>query len=286
MSWLGKDEFTCHQVSLDGGVLLVRFDQPDSLNAFTLEAMDELALVLHAATHNPEVRVLVLTGTGRAFSAGGNAKAMGDREPGKGSAHPLDRPLWNVPSMSFEQRQARIRQTGRELVLALHHLDKPTIAVVNGLAAGAGMDVSLACDIRYAATEARFAQIYVRRGLIPFDGGMYWLPRLVGLSRAYELMYTGDWVDSAEALRIGLVSRVVPQDELVPAALELAGRIAAGPPVALQAIKHITRRAGQLDLPQTLELAYSTADYLFRTRDHQEAIAAFTERRDPTYTGW
>ncbi|PZF83347.1 enoyl-CoA hydratase/isomerase family protein [Jiangella anatolica] len=286
MTWLGADTYTYHEVTFDDGVLVVRFDQPEALNPFTLASMNELALALNAAAHNPDIRVLVLTGTGRAFSAGGNAKAMGERKDGGNGAHPLDRPLWNVPTMSVEERLRHTKQTGRELMLALHRLDKPTIAAVNGLAAGAGMDISLACDIRIAAAEARFAQIYVRRGLIPFDGGMFWLPRLVGLSKALELMYTGDWVDAEEALRLGLVSAVHPQDDLMPRTLELARRLASGPPAALAAIKNITRRALQLDLPQTMELTYGAAEYLFRTADHAEAMAAYAERRDAAYTGW
>jgi 2-(1,2-epoxy-1,2-dihydrophenyl)acetyl-CoA isomerase len=286
MTWLGAESFSYHAVEFDAGVLLIRFDQPDSLNAFTLDSMNELALLLHAAKHNPDIRALVLTGTGRAFSAGGNAKAMGDRSGDKGAAHPLDRPLWNVPSLTVEQRLAGAKQTGRELMLALYRLDKPTFAAVNGLAAGAGMDISLACDIRYAAREARFAQIYVRRGLIPFDGGMFWLPRLVGLSKAYELMYTGDWVEAEEAHRIGLVSGVLDAEELLPHTLALAKRVAAGPPIALATVKHITRKAWRLDFEDVMAESYAAAEYLFRTRDHAEAIDAFVNKRDAGFTGW
>jgi enoyl-CoA hydratase/carnithine racemase len=286
VTWLGAEQFDHHAVEVVDGVLVVRFNQPEALNPFTLDSMNELALLLHAAKHNPDIRVLVLTGTGRAFSAGGNAKAMGERSGDKGSAHPLDRPLWNVPVMSVPERMAAAKQTGRELMLAVHALDKPTIAAVNGLAAGAGMDISLACDIRYAAREARFAQIYVRRGLIPFDGGMYWLPRLVGLSKAYELMYSGDWVDAEEAKRIGLVSEVLAAEDLMPHALGFARRLAAGPPIALQTIKHLTRDSLRTDFPEMMARTYAAAEYLFHTRDHAEAMEAFAARRDPSYVGW
>lgn len=285
MTWTGQDAYQLHEVSCDGGVLLVRFNQPEQLNAFTLESMEELAALLNAAAHNPEIRVLVLTGTGRAFCAGGNAKAMGDRNEQAGSAHPLDRPLWNAPTMSVPARMALRRQTGRELMQAVAELDKPTIAAVNGIAAGAGMDIALACDLRFAAEDARFAQIYVRRGLVPFDGGMWWLPRLVGLGRAYELLYTGDWVDAATAERIGLVNRVCAAEALLEETLAFARRLADGPPVALATIKHLTRQALSMEFPEMLERTYTAAEYLFRTADHREAMAAFADKRDPVYEG-
>jgi 2-(1,2-epoxy-1,2-dihydrophenyl)acetyl-CoA isomerase len=277
--------YELNDVSLIEGVLLVRFNQPDSLNALTLESMNELADLVHRAGTDPDVSVLVLTGTGRAFCAGGNAKAMGEQSEQAASAHPLDRPLWNVPSMTVEARFENKPQTGRELMLAIADLDKPTIAAVNGIAAGAGMDLALACDLRFMAASARFAQIYIRRGLIPFDGGLYWLPRLIGLSRALELMYTGDWVGAERAESIGLVNRVVSDDDLITETLAMAHRLADGPSVALQTIKHLARKSLDMTLPEMLEQTYAAVGFLFSTEDHREAMRAFLDKRDPVFQG-
>ncbi len=285
MTWLGPDDYEFHSVSFSDGVLLVEFDRSEQLNVLTLEALDELAMLLHVIRSNPDIRSVVLTGSGRAFCAGGNAKAMGAKTEDKGAAHPLERPLWNTPSMSVDERLRLVRQTGREIMVGIHQLDKPFIAAVNGLAAGAGMDLALACDIRLASTEARFSQIYVRRGLPPADGGMYWLPRLIGWSNALELMLTGDWVEADRAESLGLVSRVVAPDQLIDEALDLARRIAENPPLTVQAIKYGARNSAMVDLPEALELSYRLAEYLFHTDDHREAIAAWVEKRDPSYEG-
>lgn len=285
MTWLGPDEYELHSISFSDGVLLVEFDRSEQLNALTLEALDEMAMLLHVVRTNPDIRAVVLTGSGRAFCAGGNAKAMGEKSEDKGAAHPLDRPLWNTPSMAVDERLRLTRQTGREIMVGIHQLDKPFIAAVNGLAAGAGMDLALACDIRLASTEARFSQIYVRRGLPPADGGMYWLPRLIGWSNAMELMLTGEWVDAGRAETLGLVSRVVAPDRLVDEALDLARRIALNPPLTVQAIKYGARNSAMVELPEALELSYRLAEYLFHTDDHREAIAAWLEKRDPSYRG-
>lgn len=279
-----QDDFQNLEIVQDGGVVMATLNKPENMNALVLEMIQELAIVIDVVRTDPHTKVLVLTGKGKAFSAGGNVKAMGDTAENN-QAHPLNRPLWNIPTMNSKQRLDKNRTTGLRIMKSLHELDKPTIAAVNGIAAGAGMDLSLACDVRIAAEGATFRQSYVKVGIVPFDGGMYWLPRLIGMGRALELMYTGDSVDAAKAERIGLVNKVVPQAELVACALELAHRLARGPAVAIQMIKHLTREGQSLSFPEALELYYSAVDVLMATEDHNEAIRALLEKREPDFKG-
>ncbi|TAK54548.1 MAG: enoyl-CoA hydratase [Gammaproteobacteria bacterium] len=277
-------EFKNLLLAQEDGVLVVTLNRPEITNALVLEMIEELATLIDLIRVDPSVRVLVLTGSGKAFSAGGNVKSMGD-SPEDDRAHPLRRPLWNIPTLTPADRLGKDRLTGMRVMKALYALDKPIIAAVNGVAAGAGMDMALACDIRIASEHASFRQAYVRVGLIPFDGGMYWLPRLVGPGRAAEMMLTGDPVDAATAERIGLVNRVVPPEQLLPAAMELAKRLANGAPIAQQMIKHMTRQAQTLSFPAALDLFYQAVDVLFTTEDHAEAVQAFQDRRPPSFKG-
>jgi len=278
-------EYKHVEVTLEDHILTLCLNSPDTLNALSLEMMDEIVGVLDTAHHDPEVRVLIITGAGRAFCAGGNVKAMGEISDDNARAHPLERPLWNVPSMSVADRLKLRRQTGREVMVSISKLDKPTIAAVNGLAAGAGCDLSLVCDVRFIAESARFSEIYVRRGLVPADGGMYWMPKIVGLGRALEILYSGDWVDSKEAYRIGLANRVLPDAELMDATRQFALRLADGPPLALHAIKSGVRQLNVPDFEESLGLSYEMCEYLLQTEDHKESVAAFTEKRPPVFSG-
>jgi enoyl-CoA hydratase/carnithine racemase len=280
------EQFTMLEATLAKGVFRIRLNDPETLNALSLEMMTELAEALHIVRTETAARVLVITGTGRGFCAGGNVKAMGQEEQQEEpTAHPLQRPLWNVPSMSVDDRLRHNRQTGREIMLAIHKLDKPTIAAVNGLAAGAGCDLSLVCDLRFAARSAKFSEIYVRRGIVPADGGMFWLPRIIGVSRALELMYSGDWISAEDAARIGLVNRTVDDDALLDEVTAFAERVAQGPPLALEAIKYGVRQANLTGFEESLETSYGLCEYLLRTQDHLEAIAAHKERRPPHFVG-
>jgi enoyl-CoA hydratase/carnithine racemase len=280
------EQFTQLEVTLTNGVFRIRLNDPEALNALSLTMMTELAEALHIVRADAAARVLVITGTGRGFCAGGNVKAMGEEEKqGEATAHPLQRPLWNTPSMSVDDRLQLHRQTGREIMLAIYKLDKPTIAAVNGLAAGAGCDLSLVCDMRFAARSARFSEIYVRRGIVPADGGMFWLPRLIGVARALELIYSGDWISAEDAARIGMVNRIVDDDALLDEVTAFAERIAQGPPLALEAIKYGVRRANLEGFEESLETSYGLCEYLLRTEDHLEAIAAHKEKRPPQFVG-
>ncbi|HVR30572.1 MAG TPA: enoyl-CoA hydratase-related protein, partial [Thermoanaerobaculia bacterium] len=169
--------------------------------------------------------------------------------------------------------------------LAVLECDRPIIAAVNGPAVGWGMDLSLFCDLRIASERARFGEIFVKRGLVPDLGGLWRLPRVVGPAKAAELLYTGDVIDAPEALRIGLVSRVVPHDDLLPTARELALRIAANAPLAVRYIKEGLRRSALTEPHEMGTWISATLGVLFQTEDHREGARSFVERREPVFTG-
>ncbi|MDQ6811039.1 MAG: enoyl-CoA hydratase-related protein [Actinomycetota bacterium] len=252
---------------VNDGVGTILLNRPHRKNAFTLEMIDDWAAVLVGARSDPDVRALVLTGAGDGFCSGVDLDALA----GQGST-----PL-----------QAKRNLTDRihRVAYALQDLDKPMIAAVNGVAVGAGMDMALMCDIRLAARSARFSEGYVRVGLVPGDGGCYFLPRLVGPARALELLLTGDFVDAAEAERIGIVNHVYEDDRLIEEATALAQRLAAGPPVAIAMIKRALYQSANCDLRTALDLISSHMAVVQSTRDSQEAYHAFIDKRAPTYEG-
>ncbi len=177
------------------------------------------------------------------------------------------------------------KRTIQRIPLALYALEVPTIAAVDGHAIGAGLDLACMCDIRYASTNARFAESFVKVGLIPGDGGAWLLQRVIGFSRAMEMSLTGDMLDAAQALEAGLVSRVLPPEELVPAAQALAARIAANPRAAVRMTKRLLREAQHTRLDSLLEMSAAFQALAHETDDHREAVDAFLEKRAPRFTG-
>jgi 2-(1,2-epoxy-1,2-dihydrophenyl)acetyl-CoA isomerase len=248
-------------------VATITLNRPDKLNAFTGPMIDAWAEALAAAQRDDGVHVVVVTGAGRAFCAGGDVERMGDRAP---SALDLKNQLW--------EHIHRIPRT-------LEAMDKPVIAMVNGLAVGAGMGMALMCDVRVASEAARLSTGYLKVGLVPGDGDTYFLPRLVGSARALELFWTGDMIEAAEALRLGIVNRVVPAVELREATYALAGRIAAGPQVAIRLTKRLVYQSLRLDLRTHLDLVSSHMAIVRQTADHAEGVRAFRERRPPRFEG-
>ena len=251
------------------GIATITLNRPDRLNAFTLEMIDLWVEALQDARENDAVRVVVVTGAGRAFCSGGDVgnMASGSREAMTGLQHKQ----W--------------LEVVHRVPLTLETLDKPVIAALNGAAAGAGLDMALMCDLRFAAEGARFSEAYVKVGLIPGDGGTYFLPRLVGPARALELLWTGDFVDAREAERIGLVNRVVPPDQLMPTTYEFAGRLASGPTVAIRTIKRAVYQGLRTDLRAHLDLISSHMAFIRQTEDHREGARAFVEKRPPQFKG-
>lgn len=252
-----------------GRVLLVTLNRPDVLNALVVDMRQALRDAFDGAARDPEIGAIVLTGAGRGFCSGGDISFMKEVME-TGGRYDDFRPLVAA---------------GREVALAIHRCGKPVIAAVNGAAAGGGMGLALMCDMRWASEKAKFAQSFARIGLHPDWGSLYALPRLIGAARALELMWTGDLVDAEEALRIGLVSRVVPHDKLLPETLAFAERLARGPAVAFAQIKRSVWDSLGYDLEQALAREIDAQEQCWNTRDSKEGIAAFLEKREAKFEG-
>jgi len=259
-------------VERDDAVLTARMNSPETRNALTEPAhMEEFEALCDAIRSDRSVKVLVLTGEGSAFCAGGNVKDM-QRKGGifAGSA--------------YEVRES-YRSTIQRIPLALYGLDVPVIAAVNGPAIGAGLDLACMCDIRIASEKALFAESFVKVGIVPGDGGAWLLPRVIGMPRASLMAFTGDTIDAAKALEYGLVAEVVPSEELHSHAFELAHRIAANPSHALRLTKRLLREGQHMRLDSLLEMSAAFQALSHHTEDHLEAVNAFIQRRNPKYTG-
>lgn len=249
-------------------VRTIALNRPAKLNAFVGTMREELLDALLDAARDQTCRVVVLTGAGRAFCSGGDVEAMAAMQKQRDVS-------------SFR----RLLDAGREIVTTIAEMPQPVIASINGVAAGAGCNLALACDYRLASTEARLGETFVRIGMHPDWGGTWLLPRLVGPSRAFELLATGRMVDAEEALRIGLVDRLVAPDQLQAETRELAAAIAAGPPSAVRDIKRALNRSARNDLRHQLELESEHQVRALLSTDAAEGMAAFFDRRAPRFTG-
>ncbi|MFD6060443.1 crotonase/enoyl-CoA hydratase family protein [Rhodococcus wratislaviensis] len=255
-----------------GDTIVWTLNNPEARNpisdAGTIAALED---AVTAVNRDPSVRVAILTGAGSAFSSGGNVKHMLDK------------------AGMFGGTPAELRQGYRHgiqrIPRALHHCEVPTIAAVNGPAIGAGCDLAAMCDLRIASSTAKFAESFVKVGIIPGDGGAWLLPRAVGMARASEMAFTGEAIDAATALNWGLVSQVVEPDQLLPAAHQLAARVAANPPHVLRMTKRLLREAQHQSLESILELSAVMQSIAHHTEDHLEAVGAMLERRTPQFSG-
>src|SRR6266404_5073024 len=225
-------DYKCLLYEVKDAIATLTLNRPERLNALGDTLRDDLYDAVLRASQDADVRVIVVTGAGKGFCAGGDVKAMNEVKEGR-----AERPLID--------RVAPLRD---RVLLAMRDAPQPVIAAVNGAAAGAGMNLALGCDIRLASTAAKFTQAFVRRGLHPDWGGTYFLPRVVGMAKACEMIFTGAVIDAAEALRLGIVSQVLAPEELLPAAQTLARAIAAGPPIAIRLAKRGLYRNAESDL--------------------------------------
>jgi len=250
-------------------VATLTLNRPERMNALGGTLREDFYAALTQAIDDPEVRVIVITGAGKAFCAGGDVKAMQEAKEQK-----RERPLME-----------RVAPGRDRSVLLMRESPKPLIAAVNGAAAGAGMNIALGCDIRLASSTARFSQAFVRRGLHPDWGGTYFLPRIVGMAKAAEMIFTGQIIDAHEALRLGIVRSVHEPEQLLPATYELAATIAAGPPIAIRLARRALYHNGEADLQSSLEFETFAQNICFETDDAREGIRAFVEKREPKFTG-
>jgi enoyl-CoA hydratase/carnithine racemase len=256
----------------DDGIVTLTLNRPEMRNPITDKDMIEaLIAALERLETDPVARVAILTGAGKGFSSGGNIAEM--------------RPGGSVNAGTPVRTRIAYKRGVQRLPLAFAALEIPVIAAVNGAAVGAGCDLTCMCDLRIAGESARFAESFVKLGLIAGDGGSWLLPRVIGWSKAAEMALTGDMIDAAEALACGLVSRVVPDAELMDAARALAGRIAANPPHAVRMTKRLLWEGRRCDLPTLLEMAAAMQAAAHTTADHEEAVDAFLAKRKPAFRG-
>jgi len=253
------------RVEVDGPVATITLDRPEALNALTVPVKVALHEALESFGRDRAVRAVILTGAGRAFCAG---QDLAERE------QPHAAPL-----------EVEVRERYNPIIRAIRSMGQPVIAAVNGVAAGAGASLAFACDLRIAAEEARFVLAFGRIGLVPDSGATWFLPRLVGSGKAAELALVGDAVDAAEALRLGLVSRVVPAERLMDEARALAAKIADGPPLAFALTKGAMQRAMTIELDEALEGEAKLQGIAGASADHAEGLAAFREKRPPHFSG-
>jgi 2-(1,2-epoxy-1,2-dihydrophenyl)acetyl-CoA isomerase len=257
------------RIADEAGVRTLSLDRPEALNAFNAQLHTELAEALRAAERDSSIRVVVLTGVGRAFCVGQDLKDL-ERRRGSDGALRVDELL---------------RRTYNPLIKRLRTLEKPVIAAVNGVAAGAGLSLALACDLRLASEAASFVTAFSAIGLVPDSGSLYFLPRLIGWAKALELFLTSEKLGAQEALALGLASRVLPAEGFSPAVQEYAARLARGPAVAYGLTKRGLLRSVSTDLDQMLELEAQYQQIAVRTADFGEGLTAFAAKRPAEFKG-
>lgn len=264
-------DYTDALLTKEDGIATLTLNRPEKMNAFGPKMEDDIRAAIAEIRDDPAVRVVIVTGTGRAFSAGADVKAWDERIRSGHVETVVDR---------LHSNEAR-----HQMPIGLHELNKPVIAAVNGAAVGMGMDIALAADMRIAAESARFSMMYIKRGLVADVGGAWFLPRIVGYARACEIVFTGDFIQGPEAERIGLVNRCVPDAELMDAARELAGKIAAGPPVAMLFAKRALRESDSVSIRGHFDAIGYYMSVVNATEDVAEGMRAFVERRQPVFKG-
>jgi 2-(1,2-epoxy-1,2-dihydrophenyl)acetyl-CoA isomerase len=251
-------------------IVTLTLNRPDTLNAMNEAMMGEIERILIELEADTAATVVFLTGAGRAFSSGGDQKRGGAEVP---------------PSFFEGDPGGALIERLNRCILRMQRLPKPIVGSINGVAAGAGMNIALATDLRIASDTARFGEVFARVGLVPDGGGTYFLPRLVGTARAMELILLADIVDAREALRIGLVNRVVPAEQLEQETLKLAERLAQGPTVAYGLAKTGLYQGLGMSLEDVLNMEARNQAIAARTADRAEGVAAFLEKRPPRFTG-
>ncbi len=279
-------EYKCLIVDKEGHIATVTLNRPTSGNAFDFRLMEEIDHVFRENLDNDDdIRVVILTGAGKYFSTGVDLTMFAAAEP-EVDKEDLEE---GVASSRVQEAKEDVpwgKGTIVGAIVVMTTMRKPVIAAVNGPAVGLGFSVALACDIRIASDRAKFSMIFVKRGIGPDTGASFTLPRVVGFSKAKELLITGDMIDAAEAERIGAVSKVVPHDDLMAAAKELADKIAKNPPLAVAVHKEaLNKSMAETDIIRQMDHEIAYTDRMLNTEDFQEAARAFLEKRDPVFKG-
>ena len=259
--------------TVDDHIATITLNRPESMNAFSPGLLAGWTDAIDRAAEDDDVRVVVVTGAGRAFCAGADLKATGDAN------------YATAGEANAGERRNSLRHSVFRVPRALQHLDKPYIAAINGAAVGAGMDMASMADIRIASERARFAMSYVNVGLVPGDGGAWLLPRIVGTARALELIWTGELFGAEEALQMGYVQQLAPPDELMERTYEYASKLVAAPPIAIQMSKRLVYRSMDLPMMEGLEAAQAAMSIVQSTEDAREGPLAFLEKRPPQFQG-
>lgn len=255
-------------VSEAEGIVTITLNRPDKLNAFVGHMRRDLAEALEHAGSDRSVRVVIVTGAGRAFCAGGDVAFMAE-----------------LMNRRDAEEFSRILGAGRRVITAIRQMTKPVIASINGPASGAGCNLAFACDLRIASNNATFSQSFAKVGLHPDWGGTYFLPRLVTPNKACEMFFLGESIDAAEAFRLGIVNQVVAPEELENATMQFAERLRAAPPIALAAAKHAVYMSEAADLEEMLRYEIEAQLRCFESEDGHEGVRAFLEKREPRFTG-
>jgi 2-(1,2-epoxy-1,2-dihydrophenyl)acetyl-CoA isomerase len=253
----------------DGHMAVLTLNRPDKMNAISAAMRENLPLILQEVQEDDNVRVLIITGAGRGFCSGADVAVQAARAAGQ----------------QAETSRKTILQLVGSLILGFEKINKPIVAAINGIAAGVGLTITLACDLRIASANARFSAIWVKRGLIADGGATFLLPFIVGMEKALELTFTGDIIDAQEAERIRLVSRVVPPEELMTRAKDLAQKIASGPPISVELVKRVMWEKIRNQLREQLLLESYAQNVCRTTQDQKEAVKAFMEKREPQFKG-
>ena len=261
--------FTCLRYDISDHIATITLDRPERRNALNRTAYDELERAFRQASQNVDVRCVIVTGSDPTFCSGEDVKEM----------------MTGSQKQASVARLTRVRPEPTPAAVAALSCEVPVIAAVNGAAVGWGMELTLFADIRIASEAAKFGEIFIKRGLISDVGGLWRLPAIVGASKAAELLFTGDVIDARQALQIGLVSDVVPHDQLMVRAREVAERIAANAPLALRYMKEGLRRTQYGNLNEIGGWVSSTLGTLFQTEDHSEGVQSFLEKRAPQFKG-
>ncbi len=254
----------------EAGVAILTLNRPDQLNAITLPMAESFGRALDEVDKDDSLKVLIITGTGRGFCSGLDVSTFAQVEERAQTEATYAWRAISIPQYNLSK---------------VYNLAKPTIAAINGIAAGAGLSLALLCDMRIASEKARFSAAFINMGLIPDCGATYAMPRIVGMAKAMEHMITGDAFDAAEAQRMGMVNRVVPEEEVMKVARELADRIARGPSLAVRLTKQAFRRGLHGTLEQQIEWETYTQYLCINMEDHKEAFRAFLEKRPPEFKG-